>query len=276
MSFDRNTGKTKWQKIAREEVPHEGYRPADGSYASASAITDGEVVIAFFGSRGLHCYDMAGNLKWSKELGKMRTRYGFGEGGTPALHGNTIVVIWDHEDADDFVVAIDKRTGNEIWRQPRQEDTSWTTPLIVEHGGKAQVITCATNRIRSYDLATGEQVWEHEGLTTNAIPSPVIKDGVVFATSGYQGSKLFAIRLGGTGDLTGTDSIVWKLNRSTPYVPSPLLSGERLYFFASNNNILSCHDIRTGKALQRAACRGIGDRLCLPSRRGWPRVPSRP
>jgi outer membrane protein assembly factor BamB len=248
MSFDRNTGKIKWQKIAREEAPHEGYRPADGSYASASAITDGDVVLAFFGSRGLHCYDMAGNPRWSKHLGKMRTRFGFGEGSTPALHGNTVVVIWDHEDKDDFIVALDKRTGEEIWRQPRSEDTTWSTPLIVEHGGKAQVITTATNRIRSYDLATGEQIWEHEGLTTNAIPSPVIKDGVVFATSGYTGSKLFAIRLGKTGDLTGTDSVVWSLNRDTPYVPSPLLSGDRLYFLKSNNNILSCHDIRTGKA----------------------------
>jgi outer membrane protein assembly factor BamB len=179
----------------------------------------------------------------------MRTRFGFGEGSTPALYGNTVVVIWDHEDEDDFIVALDKRAGSELWRQPRREATSWSTPLVVEHGGKPQVITCATDRIRSYDLATGEQIWEHEGLTTNAIPTPVTKDGVVFATSGYQGSKLFAIRLGGKGDLTGTSSVIWQLNRSTPYVPSPLLSEDRLYFFASNNNILSCHDIQTGKPL---------------------------
>src|SRR5205814_6534094 len=94
---------------------------------------------------------------------------------------------------------------------------------------------------------TGEVVWEHEGLTTNAIPSPVVKDGVVFATSGFQGNKLFAIRLGRTGDLTGSDAIVWRLDRDTPYVPSPLLSGNRLYFFKGNNGILSCLDIVTGK-----------------------------
>src|SRR5262245_55316759 len=246
LSLDRNTGKTRWQQVAREVVPHEGYKPADGSYASASAVTDGEVVLAFFGSRGLHCYDVSGKHKWSADLGHMRTRNGFGEGATPALHGNTIVVNWDHED-DDFIVALDKRNGNELWRKPRNEDTSWSTPLIVEHGGKAQVITCATSRIRSYDLVTGEQIWEHEGLTVNAIPSPVVANGVVFATSGYQGSKLFAIRLGKSGDLTGSDSIVWSTNRDTPYVPSPLLSGERLYFLKSNNAILSCLDIRTGK-----------------------------
>jgi outer membrane protein assembly factor BamB len=246
LCLDRASGKVRWEQVCREEVPHEGHHPTS-TYASSSPITDGEHVIAFFGSRGLHCYDLAGNLKWQKDLGRQTTKLAFGEGATPALHGNTIVVTWDH-DREAFIVAFDKRTGAELWRRPRDEKTGWATPLVVEHAGKAQVITTATNRIRSYDLATGEQVWEHEGLTTNAIPTPVTKDGLVFATSGYQGNKLFAIRLGSTGDLTGSDAVGWKLNRGTPYVPSPLLSGDRLYFFASNNNILSCHDARTGKA----------------------------
>jgi outer membrane protein assembly factor BamB len=245
LCFDRDTGKVRWQTICREEAPHEGHHPTN-TYASSSALTDGQNVIAFFGSHGLFCLDMAGNLKWQKDLGKQTTKLGFGEGATPALHGNTLVVTFDH-DREAFIVAFDKRTGTELWRQPREEKTGWSTPLIVEHNGKPQVITTATNRIRSYDLATGEQIWEHEGLTTNAIPSPVTAGGVVFATSGYSGNKLFAIRLGKTGDLTGSDAIVWKLDRDTPYVPSPLLSGNRLYFFKSNNGILSCLDIATGK-----------------------------
>jgi len=243
--FDRDSGKIRWQKICREEAPHEGHHPTN-TYASSSALTDGQNVLAFFGSHGLYCFDMAGNLKWQKDLGKQTTKLGFGEGATPALHGNTLVVTFDH-DREAFIVAFDKRTGTELWRQPREEKTGWSTPLIVEHNGKPQVITTATNRIRSYDLATGEQIWEHEGLTTNAIPSPVTAGGVVFATSGYSGNKLFAIRLGKTGDLTGSDSVLWKLDRDTPYVPSPLLSGNRLYFFKSNNGILSCFDIATGK-----------------------------
>jgi outer membrane protein assembly factor BamB len=245
LSFDRDTGKIRWQKVCREEAPHEGHHQTN-TYASSSALTDGQNVIAFFGSHGLYCFDLAGNLQWQKDLGKQTTKLEFGEGATPALHGNTLVVIWDH-DRGSFIVAFDKRTGQELWRQPREEKTGWATPLIVEHNGKAQVITTATNRIRSYDLATGEQIWDHEGLTTNAIPTPVTADGVVFATSGFQGSKLFAIRLGKTGDLTGSDSIMWKLDRDTPYVPSPLLSGNRLYFYKSNDGILSCLDIVTGK-----------------------------
>src|SRR5439155_10371807 len=245
LCFDRDSGKVRWQKICREEVPHEGHHPTN-TYASSSPLTDGQHLVAFFGSRGLYCFDVAGNLKWQKDLGKQTTKLGFGEGSTPAMHGNTIVVTWDH-DREAFIVAFDKHTGTELWRQPRDEKTGWSTPLIVEHNGKSQVITTATNRIRGYDLATGEQIWEHEGLTTNAIPSPVTAGGVVFATSGYQGNKLFAIRLGKTGDLTGSDAIVWRLDRDTPYVPSPLLSGNRLYFFKSNNGILSCLDISTGK-----------------------------
>jgi len=246
MCLDRNSGRLLWQKVCREEVPHEGFRTGDGSFAAASAITDGEHVFAFFGSRGLYCLDLAGNLKWEVDLGDQQTRNDFGEGATPALHGNTIVVPWDHED-EDFIAALDKRTGKELWRQSRDEPTGWSTPLTVEHSGQTQVITCGTNRVISYDLATGKQIWECEGLTANVIPTPVTANGVVYVTSGFRGSKLLAIKLGATGDLTGSSSILWRLDQDTPYVPSPLLSGDRLYFFKSNNAILTCLDARTGK-----------------------------
>jgi len=134
ISIDRETGKTKWQKIAREEVPHEGHHP-DHDFASASPVTDGETLFAFFGSRGLHAYDFDGNLKWQKDLGKMQTKMGFGEGSSPALYGNTIVVNWDHE-GDDFIAAFDNNTGNELWRQARDEDTSWSTPWWSNTKGK--------------------------------------------------------------------------------------------------------------------------------------------
>jgi outer membrane protein assembly factor BamB len=246
ISIDRASGKTKWQKVAREEVPHEGHHP-DHDFASASPITDGETLFAFFGSRGLHAYDLNGNLKWQKDLGRMQTKMGFGEGSSPALHGNTLVVNWDHE-GDDFIVAFDKHTGIELWRQSREEDTSWSTPLVVEYEGKAQVVTAATRKVRSYDLDSGKLVWETEGLTPNSIPTPVAGDGMVFATAGFRGNKLLAIRLGKSGTL-GSDAIAWSLSKSTPYVPSPLLYEDRIYFYSSNNGILSCFDAKTGKPL---------------------------
>jgi outer membrane protein assembly factor BamB len=241
-------------------------------------VTDGKHVYAYFGSRGQHCYDLEGNLKWQKDLGRMQTKLDFGEGSSPALFDNTLVINWDHE-GDDFIVALDKQTGQELWRQPRDEETSWGTPFVVRHGGQTQVVTAATRKIRSYDLASGKLLWECAGLTTNSIPSPVAVDGIVYLTSGFRGNALLAIRLGRTGDLTGTDAIVWRHNKSTPYVPSPLLYDDKLYFFAGNNGVLSCFDAKSGRALidaQRveglqnvyASPVGAGGRVYLVGRNG--------
>lgn len=246
LCVDRKDGKILWQKVAREEVPHEGHH-RDHGFASASPVTDGEHVYAYFGSRGLYCYDLEGNLKWETDFGDMQTRNSFGEGSSPALHGDTLVILWDHE-GEDFIVGLDKRTGKERWRQARNEPTGWSTPLIVEHEGKPQVVVNATERIRSYDLATGTPLWECGGMTTNAIPTPVVGSDLVYVLSGFRGAALRAIKLGRTGNLTDTDAVAWQHNKSTPYVPSPLLSGDRLYFHAGNNGILSCFDAKTGKA----------------------------
>jgi outer membrane protein assembly factor BamB len=245
MCIDRATGKTVWQKALREELPHEGHH-RDHGFSSHSPVTDGTHVYAWFGSRGLHCVDFEGNIKWSKDLGKMQTRNSFGEGSSPALSGDTIVVNWDHE-GEDFVAAFNKKDGKEIWRQPRDEKTTWTTPLIVEHDGKKQVIVSASTRIRSYDLATGKEIWSCGGMTGNVIPSPVALGDTVYVISGFQGAALLAIKLGSTGDLSGTPAITWQHAKRTPYVPSPLLVNGRLYFHSGNNAFLSCFDAKTGK-----------------------------
>jgi len=247
LCLDRQTGKSLWQKIAREAVPHEGVQ-ANNSYASASPVTDGKMVFAFFGSQGLHAYDLDGNSKWTKDFGQMRTRNSFGEGASPALHGDTLVVSWDDEMDNDFIAAFDKRDGKQLWKTPRDEETTWSTPLIVEHGGKRQVIVNATRKVRSYDLATGKELWSCAGQTPNAIPSPVADADTVYVTSGFRGSALFAIALGRTGDLSGTDAVRWSHNQNTPYVPSPLLVDDRLYAVKVNSGLLSCFDRKTGKA----------------------------
>lgn len=248
ISFDRNTGSIIWQKTLREELPHEGHH-GDHGFASYSPVTDGEHLISYFGSRGLHCLDLKGNVKWQKDLGKMQTKMAFGEGTSPALYGNTVIALFDHE-GPDFIAAFDKSSGKELWRTPRDEETTWSTPLVVNVNGKQQVVVSATRKIRSYDLASGKQIWECAGMTANSIPSPVTADGVLYAISGFRGSALLAIKLAGaSGDLTDSTAILWKHNKSTPYVPSPLLYGDKLYFFAGNNAMLSCFDAKTGKAL---------------------------
>lgn len=248
LAVRRADGSTIWDQTARVEQPHAGTR-AEGTFASASVVTDGENVIAFFGSRGLYCYDMEGSPKWEKDFGDMNVRNDFGEGATPALHGDTLVVTWDHQ-GPSFIVALNKNTGEELWRKDRDEIDAWATPLVVEHDGVAQVITAGTNRVRSYNLTSGELLWEGDGLTMNPIPSPVAADGVVYLTSGYRGNALRAIRLADAkGDVTGTSAVLWEHNRDTPYVSSPLLYENNLYFLKSNSAILTTLDARTGEPL---------------------------
>ncbi len=243
--LDLATGQTLWQQTACETVPHEGHHP-DHGFASYSPVTDGTHVWASFGSRGVHCYDLNGEHKWSRDLGRMKTKMMFGEGSSPALAGEALIVVMDHE-GDSAIHALDKNTGRTLWKQARDEDTAWSTPAVAVVEGKMQVIVSATNRIRSYDVATGEMVWQCGGQTQNVIPSPIVSDGLVFCTSGFRGSELQAIELGHTGDLTGTRAVRWQVSKATPYVPSPILYGDNLYVCSMNRAAISCYHAATGK-----------------------------
>jgi outer membrane protein assembly factor BamB len=247
LCVDLHTGKVLWERTACEDAPHEG-RHETNSYASGSPTTDGQLLFAPFGSRGVYCYTLDGELKWKRDLGRMRTRLGWGEGTSPAVHDGTLVVNWDQEEGS-FIVALDARTGEPRWRKDRDEPTSWATPLIVEHAGRIQAIVNATNRVRSYDLRTGEVIWECGGQTVNAIPSPVAADGFTIAMSGYRGAAAIAIPLDSKGDVTGKETLRWTLGRGTPYVPSPILIDDRVYFTQTNSAILTCVEARTGKPL---------------------------
>ena len=245
IAFSRRDGSVRWRRVVREELPHEGTHQ-DGTYASGSVLTDGARVYVFFGSRGLYALDMQGKPVWEKDLGRMQTRNAFGEGASPALHGDTLVINWDHEGRD-FVAALDAKTGNERWRRDRDEPTTWATPHIVVYEGKPQVVINGRNRVVSYDLATGDQVWQAPGLTENVIPSPVSGDGFVFAMSGFRGNVARAINLGlAKGDLSASPGLAWSYERDTPYVPSPLLYRGGLYFLKSNSGVMTQLDPKTG------------------------------
>jgi outer membrane protein assembly factor BamB len=248
MAIDRKTGKTVWERVAREEEPHEASHQDNGTWASSSAITDGTHVFAYFESRGLYAYTMDGQLIWQVDFGDKKMRNQFGEGSTPALFANTLVVVWDHLDQPSYVIALDKSTGKELWRADHPEMDTWATPLVVEHDGRQQVIVNAMNRVRSYDLQTGRVVWEGPGTTMNVIPSPVFGNGMVFIMSGFRGNNLKAIRLADAkGDISTSGAIAWQLDRDTPYVPSPLLYDNILYFLKTNNGLLSAFDAPSGK-----------------------------
>jgi len=247
MSLDRKDGRVLWERVAREEPPHEAAHQEWGTWASPSIVTDGTHVIASFESRGIYAYDMKGAPVWNKDLGDKKMRNTFGEGSSPALHGNTLVIVWDHQ-GESFIIALDKRTGAERWRVVRDEIDTWATPLVVEVNGRAQVVTSGMKQVRSYDLETGQVVWHSAGTTMNAIPSPVAEKDLLIVTAGFRGNNLKAIRLAeAKGDITGTPALLWSLDRDTPYVPSPLLYDGILYLLKSNNGILSVFDATTGK-----------------------------
>lgn len=275
--FDSTDGKQIWRKTVCVAQPHEGHHK-DHGYASYSPVTDGKNIWVSFGSRGMYCLDMDGNMKWSREMPKMKTRVSFGEGSSPAIAGDKIIVLADHE-GDSAIFALDRETGKLAWRKDRDELTSWTTPVTVEVDGKWQVIVCGSNFTRSYDLDSGDVVWKCSGQTQNVIPTPLVGFGMVYCMSGFKGNTLQAIRLGKTGDLSGSDAIVWQLGKYTPYVPSGVLSGGKLFFCSFNSGKLSCVDAKTGKAYYvdqnlegiknvYASLVGVKDRIYIVARDG--------
>jgi outer membrane protein assembly factor BamB len=277
LAVDRTTGKLLWQRTATVATPHEGYHHMYGSFASNSPVTDGTRVFAFFGSRGLYAYDMAGELLWKKDFGvRMRMDMAFGEGTPLTLHEGRLLLHYDHLDTG-FVVMLDAATGREIWRTKRTEPYNWAAPYVAQHGGRRQVIVNGLT-VRSYDFETGALLWEAAGLGENTVPQPVQHEDLVFAMSGHTVRMLMAIRLGRTGNLTGTDAIVWSTARGASYTPSPLLHDGRLYV-VTDSGLISCFDARTGKPHYqqrrlpkpynfKASPVGVGDRLYLATEEG--------
>ena len=244
LCLDRRSGEVIWQHTATEQVPHEGAH-RDHGFASGSPTTDGKRLFVSFGSRGIYCYDMDGTPTWDRDLGDMTMYRWFGEAVTPVLSGETVVINWDHE-GQSSLYALDAETGETKWKVDREEQSSWVTPLIVDAGGRRQIVVNSNLKARGYDFETGNVLWECGGQTRAIIATPVATDKLVFCMSGYPESALFAIPLDSRGDITGTDGIAWQRDRDAPYCPSPLLYGDRLYFSKSNRAVLTCVDAATG------------------------------
>ena len=253
LAYDRSTGALAWKRTATIARPHDGTH-GDATWASASVATDGEHLVAHFGSMGLFVYDMNGTLRWQRDFGDMQTRNGFGEGASPVLFGNRLIVNWDHEE-DSFLTVLDKATGEEIWRRMRDEVTSWSTPIVEVVNGRPQVIVSATDRIRGYDLETGEVVWQTGGMTVNVVPSPFEVDGIAYMASGFRGNAVRAVRLSeAEGEVEpapegGSSALVWSVDEDAPYVPTPVVYDGALYMMKSNSGILTALDAKTGERL---------------------------
>ncbi len=245
ISVDRTSGEIQWQTIVREELPY-SHTHEFGSWASNSPITDGENIYAYFGSHGLYCLNFQGEIQWERDLGRMEKVMSFGEGSSPTLYHDKLIVLRDHQ-GQSMLHVLNKKTGEIIWEVNRDEVSSWSTPSVIEYDETAQLITSATNKIISYDVDTGKELWECSGLTRNVIPSPVFADGMLYLMSGFRGNALIAIHLAkALGDIRETDAIAWKYEKNTPYTPCPVLMDGKLYFLKANNGYLTCLDAKDG------------------------------
>jgi outer membrane protein assembly factor BamB len=248
LALDARSGRVAWERTAHEGLPFDT-RHQRGSFASQTPVTDGTLVYTYFGSEGLvFAWDFAGNLKWKVALGGIAT-VGVGVGTSPVLYRDLLILQCDEDNGDkSFIAALDKRTGREKWRVPRKVQVSWATPLLVRAGGRDELVTSGTEWIIAYDPASGRELWRAKGLESNAVPSPVAVGDIVVLSAGYPAKVAMGIRAGGRGDVTGSDRILWRHEKGTAYVPSPI-AYDGLVYLITDKGILTCVDPKTGKVL---------------------------
>ncbi len=248
-AIDAKDGEVVWESNVTERLQTGGIHSTNG-YSSFSPVTDGEKLYLSLGSNGVHCLDLeSGDVEWTYEIGPQRIRREFGEAGSPALAGDLLIVVADQED-ESYIHALDKKTGELAWKKSRDENSTWTTPLVLADSGELQIVVNGTNAVRSYKATNGDVLWSCTGQTTNPIPSPVSDGETVVVTSGFRGAAMMAFPLDKTGNLQETEGgVIWSHSTGTPYVPSPVLADGKVYMLSGNKGMISCVDYATGKVL---------------------------
>lgn len=245
LAVDAESGRLLWESTAWEGTPYDS-RHRKASFASLTPATDGRRVYAFFASEGLYCYDFQGKLVWKASVGGV-AQMGVGAGASPLLYGNLVIVLCDEDSGEkSFLAAFDKETGKEAWRVPRKVQVSWASPIIVHAGARDELIAAGAENLIAYDPATGKELWRSKGLESNAVPTPVAGEDTVILTSGYPTKIAVAIRPGGSGDVTDTPRVLWKYNKGTAYVPSPIVYGGLVYLI-TDKGLVTCLDVKTGE-----------------------------
>jgi outer membrane protein assembly factor BamB len=256
LAVDKKNGKILWEQTAHQGIPKTKRHPKS-SQASPSPVTDGKVVVAFFGSEGLYAYSTGGKLLWKKDLGLQNAGWFFdpdsewGAASSPVIYKNTVILQCDRQ-KDSFIAAYDLKDGKELWRTARAEIPSWGTPTIVQGKDRVEVATNAPKAIRGYDADTGKPLWTLGPNSEVVCTTPVSAHGLIFVTAGYPPVQpIYAIKIGSSGDLTlkdgkeSSDAIAWSKQRGGVYLPSPIVYGEHLYT-VSNNGILTAYEAKTG------------------------------
>jgi outer membrane protein assembly factor BamB len=277
LAYDARNGKLLWQRTAYDGIMWDD-RHKKNTYASSTIATDGKLLYAFFEAPGLYAYDFNGKQVWKASLGNI-AKGGMGPGTSPVLFENLVIVQVDQEmGAGSAIVALEKATGKEVWRTDRTTRRTWGTPLIVKTPGGVEVMATGAEMVAGYDPRTGKELWRARGLENHPIPSAVAGHGLVYFSAGYPRKRTLAIRPGGTGDVSGTDAIVWSYDKGTAYTASPVLHGDYLYLM-SDGGIITCLDAKTGAVVYeggrppvagsyRSSLVAFGDRVLQTSEDG--------
>ena len=289
LAFDRTTGKTVWERVAFEGVPIDT-RHIKSTYASATPATNGEVIVASFGSQGAVAFDTSGRQRWSRDLGRQNVGaynspdYEWGTASSPVIWRDRVFVQVDTS-GDDFLAALDLKTGRTLWQTAREELPSWASPTVIEAHGRAELVTNAPNFIRGYNPLTGKELWRLGGSSKITAPTPILAGGLIIVASGRAPERpIFAVRPGAAGDITLASGqtkgahVAWSWTQRGSYMPTPL-AHEGLLYVLSNQGLFDCYDLATGAEVyrQRLPHRGSGfsaspvaadGRLYLPSEDG--------
>ena len=267
-AVDKQSGKVRWERTAAQGEPL-NVRHIKSTYASASPATDGRVVVAWFGSQGIYAYDLAGNLRWTVDLGRVNMgaydipSYEWGPASSPIIWNGLVIIQCDTQD-DSFLMALDSATGKIAWKTDREELPSWGTPTVVQTPAGPELVTNASNFVRGYDPATGKELWKLGGSSKITAPTPIFAGGLHIVASGRAPERpVFAVWPGARGDLTlakGEDSgghVAWSKTGRGSYMPTPLAYRGLLYVLA-NNGVFDAYDLATGKEVYRQRLTLVG------------------
>jgi outer membrane protein assembly factor BamB len=267
-AIDKRTGKVEWERVAFEGVPRER-RHIKSTYASASPATDGRIVVAWFGSQGVHAYDVAGRSLWSVDLGRVDMgaydipSYEWGPASSPIIWNDLVLLQCDTQ-TDAFVLALNARTGETVWKTAREELPSWATPTVVTAASGPELVTNGSKFIRGYDVRTGAELWRLGGSSKITAPTPVVGGGVIIVTSGRRPEKpLYAVRPGARGDITlgngnaSSAAIAWSRAGRGTYMPTPLIY-DGLVYALNNDGVFDAYDVQTGQEIYRHRLKHLG------------------
>jgi outer membrane protein assembly factor BamB len=254
LCLDLETGDVRWERQVHEGKPKSSIH-VKSSYASETPITDGERVYCCFGNVGIFCFDFAGNEQWRHELPALPTRFGWGTAASPVLHEGRLYYCNDN-DKESYLLALDARTGKEVWKIPREEKSNWATPFVWKNEQRTEIVTPGSGGVRSYDL-DGKLLWTLKGMSSITIATPFEANGLLFVSSGYvmdQKRPVYAIKPGAKGDIsltegrTSNEFIAWSQPKGAPYNPSTLVEDNRLYVLY-DRGLIGCFDARYGQEL---------------------------